>query len=324
MGVGHGDDDDPEYPGRQGRYNPERLAHEGDRYRGEGQLSRTHALRTERDPRTFTHRADRWGGREFIVPASDAATGNGLRSRATIVDTREFEVSRAFALLFRFQAVQSALPLPGPFSPLASNWFPNPSFNCNVRLRLSLGPEGGVSETLYTNDNSAVPIPFARPTLVLPRVVLGTKVQIDVECLGGFGESGTNSGYAEVWCAPLETVQPVSLVDHRGGDLLGNHSASTSRFAVTAVGSSQILNPDVSRRQFIIQNNSTQRMAVLFINQANRQEPQFTAGAERWTLIIVPNGIYESPIGGFCGEVRAVWEAADATGEALVTDVRVP
>lgn len=307
----HGQGDD-EHDDRPGRYTGERP------FRNQ-LIDPRDPLLTGRDPRTFANKADKWGDRVFLVPQS-VAIASGLKSRTTVIDTHYFPTPRAIAIFFRFQGVNSPVDAAGrmtqgPAIPLAANWFPTPSFNAKVRVRLSLSVDGQVSETEYTNDVSAL----VQAPLILPRVVLCHKLAIDVECIGGFTELAANSAYCEVWAAPVETVQPVSLIDNRSGDLVGNYTADLSRFASSIV-STDFLFADITRRQFIVHNNSTQRLALAFGGLA----PQFTAGAERWTVLLQPGAIYESPIGGFAGVVRGVWDVVDAAGEALVTSVRTP
>lgn len=45
-----------------------------------------------------------------------------------------------------------------------------------------------------------------------------------------------------------------------------------------------------------------------------------TAGSESYTTMIAPNGYYEVPF-GYTGIVDGIWSAADANGEALVTEL---
>lgn len=310
-----GDGDPGNDPEREGYYRGE-----GD-YTGERgfndrrRIGQGHALLAERDPRTFRNRSDKWGDRAFLVQASDVSTNPGrlYRSRATLVDTREFPIPRPIALQFRFQTVVTNFPNgPGPFVPLAQNWNPTPSCDCVVSIRRSLGPDGGVSEEIYdTRTNTGF-------VLFLPRIVLAHKVQIDVECFGGFDEVGANSLWVEVWAAPVDTVQPTSLINPAAGDLTGYLFGNTSRFPVSAV-SQDFLFPEVRRRQFIVHNNSqTQSLALGF-----GVTPSFAAGAELWSVFIPPGAQYEAPIGGWIGAVKGIWSGADAAGEALVFEGRI-
>jgi hypothetical protein len=73
-----------------------------------------------------------------------------------------------------------------------------------------------------------------------------------------------------------------------------------------------------TRRQFFIQNNATTDLALTFNALIN---PSFAAGGEMWAVMLPggTNAIYESPIGGYTGQVNGIWRTADANGEALVT-----
>jgi hypothetical protein len=71
---------------------------------------------------------------------------------------------------------------------------------------------------------------------------------------------------------------------------------------------------DPNRVGCTIFNNSTANMYVKFGATAS-----IGAGTESFTRQILPNGYYEVPF-FYTGRIDAIWDAADATGEALITE----
>lgn len=94
-------------------------------------------------------------------------------------------------------------------------------------------------------------------------------------------------------------------------------SATITRVAASA-SSVQLLAANSKRRHFFVHNNSTQ---VLFLSLGNTAS--LTAGSEVFTTHMNPNETFEweSPFGGYTGTVHGIWAAADASGEALMTEV---
>lgn len=72
---------------------------------------------------------------------------------------------------------------------------------------------------------------------------------------------------------------------------------------------------NANRRGLAVQNSATSNLYLKLGATAD-----LTAGAESYTVKVVPGAYYEVPF-GYTGIVDGIWDAADATGEALVTEV---
>jgi len=102
--------------------------------------------------------------------------------------------------------------------------------------------------------------------------------------------------------------------------------ATAATSAVTRVAASAtnvtLLAANVNRRGAMIANHST--VATLYIKLG--ATASITAGSESFTAILAPNnssdvgGYYEVPF-GYTGIIDGIWGAADAAGEALMTEI---
>ena len=75
---------------------------------------------------------------------------------------------------------------------------------------------------------------------------------------------------------------------------------------------------NANRRGLTIYNNAPGGTANLFVKLG--ATAVITAGSESYTVKIAPAGYYEVPF-GYTGIVDGIWDAADANGEALITEL---
>lgn len=100
----------------------------------------------------------------------------------------------------------------------------------------------------------------------------------------------------------------------------GPTTATVSRVAANAA-SVTLLAANAARNGATICNNSNQTLYVKLGTTAN-----IGAGTESFTAILAPKdtnnvgGYYEVPF-GYSGRIDGIWAAADAAGEALMTEI---
>lgn len=255
-------------------------------------------------PADLQLKQSRWGNRTLM--STDPLAPGGVRTAATIIDTDLMTYPVPMLLTFRFQAA-----IPG-FAVDAGAWFASFPVAMNLQVRRGVDILGGM-----TQDDFAVAVGELPPV----SVVLGHKIEVSLAFPAG---APITSFWVEAFAVPLCCFDFVALQGGQGS-LAGYGSATFARIAASAVATTidNGAGPNV-RRQFFIQNNSTQDMAVKFSSVAN--PPSFAAGAESWTFLLPggANATYESPIGGYTGPISAIWRAADATGEALYTQGFAP
>ncbi len=246
--------------------------------------------------------AELWGARyTMISPALAAGAGSvgGKRTTAEFVRTPIFDVPVVFVVQWKF----SASPDPGAV------WQPNPSNAItgpiNIRIRRGLDKDNGQDEQIFSGVG-----------YILPTVIIGNHLEIQISTTAGHVES-TITVDAAVAC----TVDQSTLQGGTAGQLGGYATTTVTRVAAVAADTLLLAAGFQGRRQFLIVNNSgTQDLAVLF----GPGVASLAAGTENFSVLLPPGAQYESPIGGYIGEVRGVWRGADANGEALVTDGRLP
>lgn len=104
-----------------------------------------------------------------------------------------------------------------------------------------------------------------------------------------------------------------SVATTGGASVVSTVSAVTR--VATNVASVSLKAANANRKALTVHNNSA---ANLFLKLG--AAASITAGAESFTIKMAPNGYYEAP-GGWTGAVDGIWDAADAGGEALVTEL---
>lgn len=238
---------------------------------------------------SHTNRSFRWGAQ---------ATLTLQRSAQTVIQTPTF-------------------PLPVPF--LLEVEFPDdsaPFVGVRVTIRRAVDELGSVVSEVFTG--SAIP-----NGVNIPKIVIGHNVGVDVALTDSPIPPGT-AQTVKVGCVPMSSADPIELLPTRPAyGAHGGYRTTEVRRIATVVVATLFLPTNVNRRQFFIMNNSAQDLAILF---GGVGAVSLAAGAENFSIIL-PGGTfghYESPIGGFSGNIQGIWRAADATGEALITEGLTP
>lgn len=237
----------------------------------------------------------RWGGRYLL--STDPAAPPGTRSSVNVVVTQLLPQPTPWVVSFRYQVP------PASFAIDESAWTTVNPVEHVQRTRIGLDVLGGLSinsGTLLATINH----PFEYP--------LGHSLDITLS----LQQAVPVSLWVEVLATPVCCFDSTDVVAPFGG--LGGWFTPVVVRVPVAVVDTLLLAGNVARRQFYIANHSTVAdLAVSFGTPA----ASITPGAERFTFILPAGGnnAYESPIGGYTGEIRGIWTAADAAGEALVT-----
>lgn len=244
---------------------------------------------------------DRYGDRTLL--ASGVIVPAGSRKRSTIIDTDIWPYPVVWAVRLRFQ---SALPLGNPSIREDAWGFLPVSGGVTAIVRRAVDDMAGLTDELYTVG------------LNFPQFHLAKKLVIDLQMAD---EEGGAQDFAEAIAVPICDIDGSVLGGSLAGELGGYGTTNFSRVAATTTGNTTLLASNQFRRQFFIQNNSAQTLAVKLGSGAAT-----TAGSENWTFLLTggSDAVYESPIGGYTGIVTGVWFAADAAGEALITEGRNP
>lgn len=245
-------------------------------------------LRAPNDPGlSHGNRSFRWG---------DQFTLTQQRSAATVIDTPTFAIPTPFLLELDFPD-DSGLMIP-----------------IRIVVRRAVDELGSVVEEQFTG--------FSQPSgIAIPKIWIGHNLAVDVALTGAL--TSTTEVRFKAACVPVCYADPTALLPEP--PQFGPHGGYMTTFVnrVPAIALDTLLLPsNVSRRQVFIVNNSVQDLAVLF----NPGVASLVAGAENFTILLPGGsfGTYESPIGGYTGEIRGIWRAADATGEALLTEGTAP
>jgi len=110
-----------------------------------------------------------------------------------------------------------------------------------------------------------------------------------------------------------QAVGVVGVVQTSSG--AGQASTSVVTRVATNVASVTLKALNANRLGLTIENHATSSLFVKLGAVAS-----LGAGTESFTAEIFPDGYYEVPF-GYTGVVDGIWDAADATGEALVTEL---
>lgn len=232
------------------------------------------------------NRAFRWGDQATLTPS---------RSAATLVATPTFKIPTPFLLELDFADVTA------------------PLLAVKVTVRRAVDELGSVVVEEFTGTG----IPDG---VSVPRIWLGHNLAVDVAVTDAFPGLQLTVKAA---CVPVCFADSSELLPNPPayGPHGGYRTTVVTRIAAAAANTLLAVTR-VDRRQLFIQNNSAQDLAVLF----GAGVPSLAAGAENYSIILPGGSVghYESPVGGYTGEVRGIWRAADATGEALITEGITP
>ena len=251
------------------------------------------------------NRSQRWGSRKLLVRRDLAPINGGSNGQVTFVDTPLFDLPTLFYLQVRFAAVeinQGQTPNPLlPFSSISSDLI-------RFTVRRQLDEYGGlITDTYDVNGNSTA---LAVAQWFPMGVISGRKIQIlaeDIDTNPGHGNQ-----YVDVYATPVTSIDDQLLIAERdnpdGQNVFGYSHGNSFRTVATAGPAVQILPADASRRQFIVTNESNQRLALSF----SGNPPVVTAGLEDWSVILDPKGgarpTFVSEMDSYWGEVLGIWE----------------
>lgn len=240
----------------------------------------------------------RWGNRVLI---GDPQAIPNARFKWTLVQTTHFREPIPIALQFRFQTAVGGAPLTPN-----QNFSPVTAVALTFTIRRGLDTLGGATVEQFTGT-----------LLNLPKIVLAHSLGIEVELAGPLvGEL-----FVECIATPVCCIDAEMLTGALSGDLGGFAQATITRAASNSVGPAGVfMVADPTRRQFTIVNKATTNLFVAF----GTTLVDLTAGAEKYTLFLPPQATYESPVGGFTGQVTGLWDVTDPAGEALITEMRGP
>lgn len=205
----------------------------------------------------------------------------------TAIATETFYRPLPFAVRLRFSTSKEG-PF-GPLLPIANSIF--------VDVIESLDLKSGPAVERFTIAPGA---PFPRCFFIARSISVTVREAATTEIPPVFIQA--------VAC-PVETVDCDELT---GAPSYGD--ATVVRVAA-AIVTTDLLLANQLRKQFIVHNHATSNLALKFGAGAS-----VAAGAESYTTLLASGARYESPLGGYGGRVTGVWDAADATGEALVTE----
>jgi hypothetical protein len=247
----------------------------------------------------------RWGNR---VQLSSDGSFKGLPQGETMVSTGDLGRSYPIDVQFRFATSDPATGQPVlPFTPI---WpFLGGPENLLIRLRRVTDPTASFTETDVILQSLGSQIGSQVPFDIITSRNLG----VDVQFQGGPGGEA-------IWIEVLATI----VTNISGQDRVVGFSRSTAAglggfIAAVATPADELLLRALPQRvQFTIVNTSTNADLILGFGQpaswagpsGNIILPAYVAGTHAST--------YESPVGGFTGEVRGSWNNAAPNGGALV------
>jgi hypothetical protein len=267
-----------------------------------GKLEREYRQRMAGVSENVEGPANRWGQRALITNDPALLLGRpgqpppGVMN-SNMVDTDDLGVPRALNLQLRFalnQILQGTSQPILPFSPRYPIGVPiSVETRRSVDARASLITETSIIQT--TSDVLPFDIITARKLGVTVRVgaVPGTTV------------------WVEAVATPVEDIATQNKI--LGWPVVNSQVFSGASNAVQQV----FLIPNADRVQFVIVNTSTDGNLILSFG------PALASWAGPVGTIVLPKNMfasYESPVGGFRGQVSGIWDGAAPTGGALVTE----
>lgn len=258
------------------------------------------------EPPSFFHKhseSDRWGRRVLMAINQPDGEKVGPVDTQILVDIRTIKRTIPIDFQLRFALVAPDGTPIVPFSPVwpfASPGPPPPRLLLTVRRtsdQLSVPTE----DVLEVSDSAA--------SRVFPWDIFTSKT-FYVEAAFSNGIVETTPG--KVWVEAIATqVADVSTRNRIEG--WGVSSPPLFIPAVASPAGVQALQGRADRRQFFVSNTSTN--ADLWVGFGS-VDPSTNSGA----LVLPPGTTYESPVGGYTGNVWLSWNAAVPNGGALVTE----
>jgi hypothetical protein len=239
----------------------------------------------------------RWGGVRFL-------NKNSPNNRAVIIDTGDLGKIYPIDVQLRFAANAGAVG-DNPVLPWTAR-FTELSGTVIVTVIRSYDPDSApIQETFVIDGNQAHP-PFVGQTL--PFDIINARALTVIVELFGATLPGSPGIWAEANATIAEEIADVAKVV--GAPLQRN------KFYATSAVLQQFLIAQPSRSQFIIVNTSTNADLMIGFDALT----SWVGPVGSIVLpAIVPYASYESPSGGFRGDVFGIWNIA-GNGGALVTE----
>jgi hypothetical protein len=250
----------------------------------------------------------RWGAR-IRVSTDNVALGSP--NAATVISTGDLGRSYPIDVQFRFALSDASTGQPVlPWSPV---WpFLGGPENLLIKVRRVTDPTASFTEDDFVLQSfgtvAGATVPFD--------ILLSRNLGIDVQFSNGGAPAET------IWVEALATIVtvPSKLNTIQGWSQSAAAGLGGFVAATATPGNSLLLRAMPQRVQFSIVNTSTNADLILGFNQA----PQWTGPVGNIILPAYVAGThvstYESPVGGFTGEVRGSWNNAAPNGGALVTE----
>lgn len=251
----------------------------------------------------------RWGTRYLLTndPAVVASSGGTARLAGTFIDTPVFDVPKPIDVQFRF-AVNGSGNLPvlpfGTGYPLAGN-----SLLVTVRRGVD-----GTSPTFAEVFEVIAPVGVFAGSLLPFDVLNCRQLTIAAQLKNPVSSSPSASVWVEAIATPLENIATRDRVVGWQSPLT---SAPSQQFVAATHGSAILLVANPTRTQFYLVNTSTDADLWVGFNRPSSGPP-----APVGTIVLPKNmfASYESPIGGFRGNVFGTWVGGAPNGGALCTD----
>jgi hypothetical protein len=269
-------------------------------------------------------RRRRWGNRQLLaVQPDDNPLLGGLtgKNSATLIDTGDLGKAYPINVQIRFALLVGNLNLPPgtvlngqpqlPFTDLCPFVGSGgaPEIDLIFTVRRGVDPLAPVTQDRYLMPNIGT-LPDAAPFDTITTRTLG----VDVEIVQHGLPSNPARIFSNLW------IEAVAVVDSQVGqkDLLPGYVELLSRgFFAASAAPVLFLEQRVSRCQFFACNTS--KTSDLYVLLGASSLPASPTNA---SIVLLAGGanIYESPVGGFAGQVSGVWTGGTLDGGALITE----
>jgi hypothetical protein len=267
----------------------------------------------------------RWGNTILLSNRTDLV--QPARTSATVVDTGDLHEAKPINIQMRFAVAQQqgagggkfTLIAKLPFRPVFPGLGLAPGTFLRVRVRRGTDPNAGVVVDEYRSLQTSTNDTFGVDTIT------ARSLGIELELVAPAGQLAT---------VYVETIATIVGREAQRNRLPGYPAiVNAVNFVAASNVPLAILNPHADRAQFIICNTSTNaNMIVAFDPPTDTPAPvapgpiypvSAAAGPPPSGTLVLPANqfaTYESPIGGWRGQVSAVWDNGAPNGGALVTE----
>ena len=260
-------------------------------------------------------RRRRWGNRQLlsVMPDQNPHLGGLVtKTSATLVDTGDLGRAYPINVQVRFALVQAANGQPiMPFTDLNPfvGGLAGPGVRMTMTIRRGVDPQAPTTQDLYDMPDVRT-VQDAAPFDTIVARSLGLDVGLTM-----VGGTDAQRKQANVWVEAVAVVNDqVGVRDTLPGylDLIDLLTA----FVPANAASVLLAKKHVARCQFFVCNTSKNADLYVLFDQLG-----LSADPTHATMVLPAGGanVYESPIGGWAGDVKGVWVGAPLDGGALVT-----